>query len=142
MDGRPHSWHHLSKREGQKKTYFGVFCVGINSTIDQKTLQCMASLASRYSEAVIGTRPFVTALCAASAHVKPRRVNSETKACIVVWRAIALMLFRSNVFSCSIIMDVVHSMAATIHRDVGCRPKRLGRASKQQRKKVAGLCQL
>jgi len=77
--------------KGRRKLIAAFFGCDLFEPIEQNKLQCMASLASRYSEALIGTRPFVSALYKASVHVKPRRVDSETRACITVWRAIALM---------------------------------------------------
>ena len=77
--------------KGRRKLIAAFFGCDLFKPIEQNKLQCMASLASRYSEALIGTRPFVSALYKASIHIKPRRVDAETRACITVWRAVALM---------------------------------------------------
>jgi hypothetical protein len=77
--------------KGRRKLVSAFFGFDLKDRVHQKTLQRMASLASRYSLALIGTRPFVRALHAAAARTAPMHLSSEVKACIVVWRAIALM---------------------------------------------------
>ena len=77
--------------KGRRKLVSAFFSVDLHGSISQHAFQQMASLASRYSQALIGTRPFVRALYAASKKCEDAHASSETRACIVVWRAIALM---------------------------------------------------
>jgi hypothetical protein len=87
--------------KGRRKLVAVFFGFDINGLIGQHTFERMASLASRYSEALVGTRPFVTALYAAATRGSSRHASSETRACIVVWRAISLMAW-SNPLSLAV----------------------------------------
>ena len=94
--------------KGRRKLVAAFFGFDISGIISQHTFECMASLASRYSEALIGTRPFVSALYAASARGSARHASSETRACIVVWRAVSLMAW-SNPLSLAVPLRWVSS---------------------------------
>ena len=78
--------------KGIRKLVASFFSIDIKSTITQKIWQRLASLAERYSAGILGARPFVRSLHSAAARVTPSYATSETKMCIVVWRALALIL--------------------------------------------------
>lgn len=78
--------------KGIKKLVGVFFAVDIVGRVSCKTLQVMASLASRYSLAILGMRPFVQSFFAESAHGKPRFLSAESRNSILVWRAVSLVL--------------------------------------------------
>ena len=78
--------------KGRRKLVAAFHNVSLDSNICQRTYEKLASLASRYSRAIIGARPFVQPLYRASNRRTPTRPCSETKACIIVWRALSLLL--------------------------------------------------
>jgi hypothetical protein len=78
--------------KGIRKLVAAFFSLDMKSKIPQKKWQRLASLAERYSAGILGARPFVRSLHIAAAHVAPSHTTSETKMCIVVWRALALIL--------------------------------------------------
>ena len=55
----------------------------------------MGSLASRYSRAIIGSRPFVRPFYEAASHNKSVYLTTKVKIAIYVWRAISLTLVHS-----------------------------------------------
>ena len=97
--------------KGRRKLVAAFFSFDLYGAISQRAFEGMASLASRYSMALLGTRPFVSALYAATVHDAPKHASSETRACIVVWRAIALMAI-SDPMSLAIPLRWVSSKSA------------------------------
>jgi hypothetical protein len=78
--------------KGIKKLAGVFFAVDLAGRIPTKTFQIMASLASRYSLAIIGMRPFVQSFYAESASGKPRFMSAESKNNVLMWRAVSLVL--------------------------------------------------
>ena len=77
--------------KGRHKLAAAFFSFDLREAIPQKSYQRMASLASCYSVVLIGTRPCVKPLYSASTLPGKRRLTPDAKACVAVWRAIALM---------------------------------------------------
>ena len=68
------------------------FGLRLHKRLSRRQFQIMGSLASRYSAAIRGARPFVRVFFA-HCHIRsPVRATSEVKFAVLVWRAITLVL--------------------------------------------------
>ena len=68
------------------------FSVDLSQPLSHNLLQRMGSLAARYSQAVIGTRPFVNAFFEALKHPGSHHATPQIRLAILVWRAVAITL--------------------------------------------------
>jgi hypothetical protein len=78
--------------KGCKKLAAVFFSCDTSKAVSVKCLQRMGSLASRYSRAIIGSRPFVAPFYEAASSNRTLHVNRSVKIAIFIWRAIALTL--------------------------------------------------
>ena len=81
--------------KGCKKLAAVFFSCNTSDSFTTKSLQRMGSLASRYSRAITGSRPFVRPFYEAASHNKPVYLTTKVKIAIYVWRAISLTLLHS-----------------------------------------------
>lgn len=84
--------------KGIRKLVVSFFGCQLHKSLPLHDYQVLASLACRYSEGLIGLRPFVQPLYVmtrgwSSAHAR-KRPTSSAKLAIVVWRTVALILLR------------------------------------------------
>lgn len=76
-------------------SFFSVTC-SRRSRVPLDKMQALASLASRYSMALLGLRPFVQPLfenCRVAQHIKWVRLSHASIMAIHMWRAVAVILF-------------------------------------------------
>ena len=79
-------------QKGCKKIAAAFFTVDVSKVISVRMFQRLGSLATRYSAAITGTRPFVHAFFEAFGDDRSKHASSSIKLCILIWRAVALIL--------------------------------------------------
>ena len=83
--------------KGRNKLVSAFFGVDLTKILSIKVLQRLGSLSSRYSVALIGLRPFVNPFFQCISEGRDRHATSEVRACVLVWRAVALVLMSNPV---------------------------------------------
>ena len=78
--------------KGRNKLAAVFFAIDLSQPISHALLQRMGSLAARYCQAIIGTRPFVHAFFEALKHPGTCHATSQIRLAVLVWRAVALTL--------------------------------------------------
>ena len=95
--------------KGCKKLAAVSFACDTSGVFSVKSLQRLGSLVSRYSRAIIGSRPFVYQFYEAASTNKPGLIRQRVKIAIYIWRAIAL-LFLYNPLALAIPLAFVRSI--------------------------------